>query len=382
MTLKKNGFSKRHLGRKALLAATACVAISGTTWAQSLPTTPCDPEYMDALEARAYLEAQREVAQNQNFILKPDSVLEYTCFDMFLGHFASDNNWGSACDQFPFTDSCRWGSVFMQGNNTLWGSINSVVISALKAYLRGEFSWDDKRAFLYGRAKTLVSQYYPDGNQLPVEGANTPYALGNTTPPPDTKYGCDVMNRVWTDAHCYNFWDKTEPLNHDGFYDFFWYSTSGGGNNDPRVLDPTDAQGWTANTANGGGNSCRSPINDTNDIEVAFNTQGRKYVLQPDSPWSNSYRTDTTTWSSDPIVTHLDLILPENGGAAPVPVTCNNVQPIPTGICVVRSGWTQVYMDAVCPNPGCYYVPGAGAPGAGADPANCGGAAVGTCAGP
>src|SRR5690349_5990742 len=126
MTLKKKEFSKRQLGRKVLLAATACVAISGTAWAQSLPTTPCDPEYMDALEARAYLEAQREVAQNQNFILKPDSVLEYTCFDMFLGHFAADHNWGASaanCDQFMFSDSCRWGTVFMQTNNTLWGSI-------------------------------------------------------------------------------------------------------------------------------------------------------------------------------------------------------------------------------------------------------------------
>ncbi len=388
MTLKKNGFSKRHLGRKVLLAATACVAISGTSWAGSLPTTPCDPEYMDALEARAYLEAQREVAQNQNFILKPDSVLEYTCFDMFLGHFAADHNWGAAaanCDQFMFSDSCRWGTVFMQTNNTLWGSIDSVVITALKSYLRGEFAWDKKRGFLDGRAKNLISQYYPDGTKLPVEGGATPYTEGTEGPPAaDVKYGCDIMDKVWSDAHCYNFWDKTETGNHDGFYDFFWYSTAQG-KNDPRTFDGT--YDWTAATganapAPPGNNSCKTPIDDTHDIEVAFNTQGAKYVLNPDSPWSNSYRTQTTTWSSDPIVTHLDLILPENGGAAPVPVTCAAVKAIPTGICVVRSGWTQVYQDAVCPNPGCYYVPTAGAPGAGADPANCGGATLGNCQGP
>lgn len=40
----------------------------------------CDPEFADVLEARANLEAMREVEIAQTLILKPDSVLEYSCF--------------------------------------------------------------------------------------------------------------------------------------------------------------------------------------------------------------------------------------------------------------------------------------------------------------
>src|SRR5437016_4882806 len=85
MTLKYKRFFIRLSSRGAIATVMAFVSMAMsliTGIARATPTTPCDPEYMDALEARAYLEAQREVAQNQNYILKPDSVLEYTCFDL------------------------------------------------------------------------------------------------------------------------------------------------------------------------------------------------------------------------------------------------------------------------------------------------------------
>ena len=41
----------------------------------------CDPQIMDLLETRAWLTAQREIVSNQNLIYKPDSTLEYSCFD-------------------------------------------------------------------------------------------------------------------------------------------------------------------------------------------------------------------------------------------------------------------------------------------------------------
>ena len=53
-------------------AALLCSSIS---YAQN---SPCDPDYYESLEARAWLEAQREITQNQNLIYKPDSALEYT----------------------------------------------------------------------------------------------------------------------------------------------------------------------------------------------------------------------------------------------------------------------------------------------------------------
>ena len=64
--------------------------------------TPCDPDYYESLEARAWLEAQREITQNQNLIFKPDSVLEYTCFDNHLRELADH------ADEM-FSETTRWG---------------------------------------------------------------------------------------------------------------------------------------------------------------------------------------------------------------------------------------------------------------------------------
>lgn len=359
MALINKGLSTRLLARISTMALVACTMGLATGVARASPTTPCDPEYMDALEARAYLEAQREVAQNQNYILKPDSILEYTCFDMFLEHFSEDTNWGGACDAYPFSDSCRWGTVFMQPAYSIWGSVNGVVTKALLAYLTGQFSYT-ARNYLYGRS---TKQYPP---------ANLSTSEVGSAQPPDTVYTCKEMETVWVEAHCYNFAQEgTAAANHDAFYQFDWYKTNDPRNNNPKV--PND---WASP-----GNSCTVPVPYSGGAAIteAFNGNDAKYDLVAENPWSSTGMTDTATYLADPVITHLDLILPVGGPSPPAPAACaGTVLPIPTGVCVVRAGWNQVYEDAVCPNPGCYYVAPGGA-GAGADPANCPSVAVGTC---
>ena len=44
----------------------------------------CDPDFYDVIEARSWLEGQREVETAERLILKPDSVLEYSCFDDYV----------------------------------------------------------------------------------------------------------------------------------------------------------------------------------------------------------------------------------------------------------------------------------------------------------
>ena len=83
MTLKNNVFFKTVLLSTSivLLLAVTILVQPKTACAVGVPApTSCDPEYMDALEARAYMEAQREIAQNKNLIFKPDSLLDYPCF--------------------------------------------------------------------------------------------------------------------------------------------------------------------------------------------------------------------------------------------------------------------------------------------------------------
>jgi hypothetical protein len=51
--------------------------------AQPIPET-CDDDYFDVLRAKSYVEGKREMEKAQRIILKPDSVLEYSCFDRDL----------------------------------------------------------------------------------------------------------------------------------------------------------------------------------------------------------------------------------------------------------------------------------------------------------
>ncbi len=46
--------------------------------------TACDGNFMNQIYSRAFLEASREVIMSEQIIHKPDSVLEYTCFDKRL----------------------------------------------------------------------------------------------------------------------------------------------------------------------------------------------------------------------------------------------------------------------------------------------------------
>lgn len=59
---------------------------SGGIWlspSNSYTRTACDGNFMNQIYARAFMEAQREVMLSEQIIHKPDSVLEYTCFDQF-----------------------------------------------------------------------------------------------------------------------------------------------------------------------------------------------------------------------------------------------------------------------------------------------------------
>ncbi len=349
--------ARKRRSFKVLIAAVYAVVglAAGFSQAYAAATVPCDPQFMDAIEARGYIEAQRQIEQNNNYIFQQDSVLEYTCFDKLEANLSDDGIWRLNA---PFTDqnsqtpfvNPNGGGEYKQTNNTLWGSLSAVVWSALNTYIINNYGNKTKPwNYLAGRDGTPSWAY--------------------TAMPGQAAYNCADMENVWRAAHCMDFSDQPP---HDDFYDFYWY------------VDPTDARTFDYSKPWSAANSCsalppaRKPIDDTHDIEVAFNNNGKNFSLKPENPWSTSNLTDTATYVADPVVTHLNLILPVGGGA-PAPGACNTVQPEPTGICMVREGYTAVYQDAVCPNPGCFYkLPAAVTPGNGADVTTCPGA-LGTC---
>lgn len=72
---------------KILFVLTLCLSVFSFSQESAANGTACDPEYMQAMKARAWMEAQREISQNQNLIFKPDSVLEYSCFQGKMSNF-------------------------------------------------------------------------------------------------------------------------------------------------------------------------------------------------------------------------------------------------------------------------------------------------------
>ncbi|GEM_PF-1967740 len=67
-------------------------------------TSACDGNFMNQIYSRAYMEASREVIMSEQLIHKPDSVLEYTCFDQLVNIAA--HNAGTA-----FSESTEWEDV-------------------------------------------------------------------------------------------------------------------------------------------------------------------------------------------------------------------------------------------------------------------------------
>lgn len=332
MTLKNNVFFKTVLLSTSivLLLAVTILVQPKTACAVGVPApTSCDPEYMDALEARAYMEAQREIAQNKNLIFKPDSVLEYTCFKSYLDHLAG------AANMFSESGCCGVGGL---GGGSLDSALQSAVGQALNTYLGNNFN---AREFLDARSGVA---------KTPLAGVS-----GGT-------YACNIMESVWEAAKCMNFNSEDD---HDGFYDFKWYEDF-----DPRTFNLSLAKVGGApsvwdNSNNRGGsttrNSCGAGFISAGDRNVAYNNREANYVLPVENPWSDyNAANDFTPYTDDAVNSYFNLILPLGDTIPGTATTVTCAAPILTGVCVNRGPTSTPYPDGVCPNPGCHYQPPAG----------------------
>ena len=162
-------FNQKHLaiiaGVLTLGLAWPVASFAQTAGAQSFADTPCDPVYFDSLKSRAWMEAQREITQNQNIIAKPDSVLELTCFDQFNNVLAKEA-------QNLFSETQRWGAIEGRVPGKSMGlALNAAVGDSLTTYTSTNF-----------------------GNIMPQ-----PQAIKAGS------YTCANMANIWKDAKCENF---------------------------------------------------------------------------------------------------------------------------------------------------------------------------------
>ena len=185
-------------------------AFLATTSSQSeaasvIADTPCDSLYYESLSARAWLEAQREITQNQNIILKPDSVFEYTCFDRLVGELADH------ADEM-LSETSSYGSPL--SSTSMDNALQNLVITSLRAYIDNNFG-----------SKSGGGGYNLLAGHTAATGINS--VPQNMVGP---AYNCDIMERVWNAAKCINFISNSTT---DGFFTFQEYATSA---TDKRVL--------------------------------------------------------------------------------------------------------------------------------------------------
>lgn len=187
--------------RQRLPLISRTIAVFAVLTAFSIPAfaqpATCDPEYWEAMKSKAWMEAQREITQNQNLIYKADSVLEYTCFDRFLQSVATVIHNQRAL----FSETNHW-STPAPGNMT--NALNTLVANSLPNYIGSNFGHD----------------YLGDRSNLD-------YTIGTAGGGAAT-YSCDQMAQVWQAAKCINFVDEAS------MDDFFYLSHYDGF--DPRQL--------------------------------------------------------------------------------------------------------------------------------------------------
>lgn len=276
---------------------------------QSQAQSACDPEFMDALESRAWLEAQREITQTKNIISKPDSVLEYTCFHRFVSNLAG------AADNPMFSDE----------HDGVWhvpqmlNSLQVLVGNSLASYLAANFSHD----YLDGRGGGLDS--------------------GTPNLNLSTGYACLEMQLVWTASQCLDFQNE----NRDGYFTLDWYQS-----NDPRTAaDGCLPAGGTGAYLSAAYNGNSAPYN-VNNGNPADATPYAKDTVQSFLDLILPVGTAPATGCADPIPTgvivdrtnftpkrYCDHVCPNPGcyfvpsGSLPGAAGCHTGAPGTTGTC-------------------------------------------------
>lgn len=210
----------QHFARRVkpaiLTIAITATALFGAISAASAQPASCDPKYWDSLKAKAWTEAEREIEQNQNYIYKADSVLQYTCFDQFVGVLGAQ-----AVNLF--SESTMWGAI--NGPN-MGQALQNLVGTSLQTYLANNFK----------------DNYLGD-----FSSAKYAATAGGT-------YNCAEMAKVWTAAKCQDIANAStanDKANTAANTDFFYLSTYNGKEyrQYPASAVCTAAQGWAATYA-------------------------------------------------------------------------------------------------------------------------------------
>ena len=281
---------------KIILGFAACFVISSQASAQ-FAASPCDPKYYESLEARAWLEAQREITQNQNLIFKPDSVLEYTCFDKQLREVA-------AHAEQMFSETQRWEEILP--NTSMDTALQNLVSASIVAYDQANFAG----SLLGGRVS--VDGW---GSAGKPKSATGPTYAPEATIAAAQPYACDVMQAVWMKAKCMDF---IHASGEDGFFTFADYRASPDKRFLPSRCSTTPLAQWATDIDKSTGNA--------------------------------------TPWKNDDVETYLNKVFPPSGCGIKGDKKGTRIK---TGMIVQTSDTAlpEFYNEHACLVPGCHWAP-------------------------
>lgn len=139
----------------------------------------CASDTWTAMVNQAVMETRREDIMNKRFILKPDSVLDYSCFDFFVKQVADKAGpiFSESKDWVNRKVSLYGKTVTLNrelGSKSLDNALMDVVQSSLINYRRGQFN----------------NKFLADSEPVDATAGQE---------------NCDVMAKVWQVAKCKNF---------------------------------------------------------------------------------------------------------------------------------------------------------------------------------
>ena len=297
------------LGAFIIMGAT--ISAPATAQAQDIAPQACDSQFYQQLQSRAWLEAEREIMQNQNLIFKPDSVLEYTCFDQFL----AINAWPGG-DIFVHTTYFGPMIINRGTGESMEQALSKVVYQSLLPY-RGTSGGDNfGHEYLGGRAGAMEAETKNSEFKSPTDKGNA-------------SYNCQTMAKIWKTAKCSNFIDNSEFEGTDGFYPFEAIKKHKNGQ-DVAGYDTIKETRLYPEGLRCDGNDQGAAGTWQDQIKLAENQDNNLYLFQ--EPLGKVYK---------------------DVGERLKPGECGEA--IKTGITVIKSNDNSGEEDGVCTNPGCTY---------------------------
>lgn len=156
------------------------------------PVTGCATDTWTAMVNQAVLQTRREMAINQRYIVKPDSVMAYSCLSEQLtlvgqhaGALSESQLWANK--QVDILNGNTATVTVNMGTYSLDGAINNVATEPYEFFLQSFYNYE----FLAGQAPGLTGS--PQDDEDGMSQAHAP---------------CGAMSRVWQIAKCMNVTDN------------------------------------------------------------------------------------------------------------------------------------------------------------------------------